>query len=344
MKLGMLQVWWAVWTLGVDSQVACPAYMCQPETLNMNRATCTFYQNFTYYLQVCDFGYYCNLSQDTSNSTCRWPPEPINPPVVNWVGEYCNYMTLCKHGVCYEGLCRGTALDEPCNVNADCDTGTYCKAGTCTEQIEEGETGCVYDADCVNSAGCNQGTCAPYFSIEAGGGVSNCWGNINLLCESAYCHQSLSTFVCLPSLQSQAQLPIPCTSNQDCLSASTKLGAITSNCTCGKNAQGSAYCSPFFGDSPGRDYLKVLKSWTSSDLILTCNTDRRFDHTCMQSHMTVSDLHEFWYYSDLMTFYPQIYDMDNCTWFVYFVGEQDIRYELVSGAVALGLGLLAALV
>lgn len=341
MKLGILQVCWAVWTWGVHSQVTCPAYVCQPETLDMNRATCTFYQNFTYYLQVCDFGYYCDLASGTGNSTCKLPPQPINPPVVNWVGEFCNYMTLCKHGMCYEGLCRGTAMYEPCSLNADCDVGLYCKAGICMAQIEAGDTGCAYDTDCVNSAGCNQGTCVPYFSIEAGETVSSCFGNINLLCESSYCHQSTSSFICLPSLQSQAQLPISCTSNQNCLSASTKYGAITSNCTCSKNPQGTAYCSPFFGDSPGHNYLKELQSWTHSDLILSCNTDRRFEYACMQSHMTARNLHEFWYYAELMTFYPQIQDLDNCTWFIYFVGAQDIRYELVSGAAAVLLGLLS---
>lgn len=332
-----------IWICGTSAQMSCPAYVCKPETLNMNRATCTFYQNFTYYLQVCDFGYYCDLTSGTLNSTCEWPTQPINPPVVNWVGEYCNYMTFCKHGNCYEGLCRGIAVDELCSSNADCDIGLFCKAGTCMEQIEEGEQGCVYDTDCVNSAGCNSGVCTAYFSIDEGEMVSNCTGNINLLCESSYCIQSLSSFVCLPSLTSQGELPVSCTGNQDCMSAPTKYGSIATNCTCGKNPLGTAYCPLFLGDSPGQDYLKVLKSWTRSDLILSCNTERRFDYTCMQGHMDLRDLTVFWYYAEFMALYPQVQALDNCTWFMYFVGAQEIRYDLVSGAVALGLGLLYAL-
>lgn len=322
-----LNVWGLVGLVGlVTAQVTCPAYMCKPDTLPMARSTCVYYADQTYYLQVCDFGYYCNISPFPGNSTCEWPPQPINPPVVNWVGEFCNYMTFCKYGNCFEGLCRGLALDQPCDSNADCDIGLYCKADICTEQIQVGGTGCEFDTDCVNSAGCNSGTCAAYFSLEAGASVSSCYGNINRLCESSYCLDGH----CLPSLHSENDLSSPCTSNTDCVSSSSKYGSITSNCTCGRNPEGSSFCSPFLNDSPGKHYLSQLKSWTQSDQILLCNTERRFDYSCFQSHMSVEDLREFEYYADLLALYPLFQQADNCTWFLYFVGAQDVREDFVT--------------
>merc|ERR1719345_606270 len=41
-------------------------------------------------------------------------------------GRNCKFNNECKSSVCYEGSCRGKAVDVSCYNHADCETGTYC--------------------------------------------------------------------------------------------------------------------------------------------------------------------------------------------------------------------------
>lgn len=101
---------------------------------------------------------------------------------------------------------------------------------------------------------------------------------------------------------------VKCTSTSDCYSTDyldDLYGLVFySECECGWNAKGDAYCSLMPGEPIMADYLAKLKDWYNSDAINKCNTVRRLEQKCIEAHWGSDDYDEYMYLYWRYTLWP----------------------------------------
>jgi hypothetical protein len=174
----------------------------------------------------------------------------------------------------------------------------------------------------VNSAGCNinlsaddNGECIPYFSIPAGGPVKTCNDNVNWLCMNMYCGTDpAGKTMCLDPIALGFVPPLQCTVNSNCTSRkSYYTGSILeSNCTCGYSSASSAFCSLFYGDPLGQDYLAIKKTWYRSLEILSCSSMARHSRNCKKQVWSPKQLNSYDIAETKFLNYPQLLNLDSC--------------------------------
>lgn len=297
----------------------CNTYQCAPKAFTFpNDLSCFNQTNTTVYLQPCPTGKICNLE----TNLCETKPKPESTP--NYPGEYCLYSSTCLSGSCIRNICEGKSFDQPCNDNEDCNPGLRCHQKICTNTLLSGQSGCVNDYDCANSAGCNIssttgiGTCLEYLSVSTGSIVSDCSGGQSRLCKTSECAKTgkFGTYgTCKVATQSVDYLPVKCTDNLNCTGTDGK-SMYTGICSCGYNANGTAFCNPFNGDLPGVAYYLSWKNALNAS-VGVCNTLRRFSSECLQKTGFLAKITST---SWNFLFYPQIQNNDPCV-------EETVNYE-----------------
>ena len=102
------------------------------------------------------------------------------------------------------------------------------------------------------------------------------------MCKTSTC-KSTSTFkkvgVCTNAALSVATPPQTCTKDLDCV-GSDGVNFYASTCNCGYNPSGTAYCSPFMGDSVAVAYIT---QWVKTLGLAqgVCHSVRRFSGPCL---------------------------------------------------------------
>ncbi|CAG9319221.1 unnamed protein product [Blepharisma stoltei] len=317
----------------LPSNPNCPVYTCKSVNQTFTNITCVYYTKSattsTYYVNPCTSlkAPYCTPSV-MANSTCE--PTPSTPPLNAWPGEKCTKNSDCNslhaRGGCVGGTCVGSALNEICYTNDDCNPGLRCFNEICQPQIPIGQSQCTSDYDCVNGAGCNvantpiNSVCYPYFSIASHLPVGDCTSdNISYLCNSGYCMNNNGVYECMNTLSSKT-FPNICQVDGDCYSTRDDFfpsGVLWGTCYCGYNPTATSYCSLYFGDKPYVQAITYLKKWIQSTNINSCNTMRRFNTECISDWWDAKDYSAYNYYTLNAYFWPLIEGSDNCTQQVY---------------------------
>jgi hypothetical protein len=311
----------------------CQLYSCANQTFTQN--TCiTFYEsNNNFLINPCNSTSqysYCDYTKSNNNKwrniTCGVVP---NPPV-KYPGDTCANSSECILGNCSNGFCAGISLGNACTSSDLCDVGLYCKSVnyifTCQPLIAAYQSGCGSDYDCVPNSGCNYnsagppGVCVPYYSLSLNSEVPCSASNLNMLCSTATCYYTGGyTGTCALPPKSSSPLPVSCTLNGQCSGTNQNGQSFQGTCTCGYNNQGSSYCTPFIGDSPGQSYTSITSAYLKSPFILNCQTTRRFSEDCFNLVSKALNINQnLWYIAYLnFTLYPYLVANDACVKSVY---------------------------
>lgn len=308
--------------------MSCPKYVCNDPSQTTNAEfesdQCVLYEGDTYYVQSCNSTSglsYCPIPYE-SDSFCL-PLGPSNAQTA-YPGEPCTGDSTCIYGLCEQGTCLANSTASLCSIPEDCNAGLTCRPvgqaniPRCELPLAVGNT-CASDTDCINSAGCNNTACTPYFRQQEGDSIEDCqpalgnygWSNF---CEGVMCYGN----VCLKALNSTADLPQSCTSNTDCANSHYfySLGKFNytfhTECQCGMNADGNAYCGLFPGDDVALQYYQKLQQWVNSTAITQCHVSRRWSLRCAELFWDARDYAELAYFAYSYWYYPQLYQAENC--------------------------------
>lgn len=293
---------------------SCNLYSCKPSTMSFSEGTCVYPSKSSYYLSPCPNSQQCSVAK-SGNSTCNNPIPPIPQP--SYPGESCITSADCEYGQCENKICIGNHWLEPCTSTSQCHVGLYCLDSICWFQRDEYEE-CSQDTDCKNNMGCyikninNLGYCVKYYSLPEKDWVYNCNNQRSDFCESGNCAGPGGKGVCIDGIKPR-YLQTTCKKDSDCIGEGFGW-EFYSTCECGYNGKGTMYCQPFLGDYLGVEYLKLLKSWYSSDKISTCHTDRRMSEECMKQWKSYQEYLKALY---LWSFFPQIQENDECVRKIY---------------------------
>lgn len=242
-------------------------------------------------------------------------------------------------------------MNEDCKSNVDCNPGLRCAASKCTSLLKINETGCLIDFDCVASAGCNlttsaSGMCVEYFSLDKGMYLNECkktkYGGTSNLCKTGVClYISLysSRGICAEAPIAVGTNPVQCTKRSQCIGKTEKSTYFT-DCECGKNSNGTSYCTPFFGDLQYIRYINSFRTFMKSQALDKCNTERRFSNSCWKM-TTGQNYTNLWFADYEYANYPYLVNNDACVKTVYFT---DYYSKTYSTSISLILGYLAMLV
>lgn len=299
----------------------CYPMQCNNGQAEMPISSCTFVSNGTVFLQPCESDYACQIGFETSYCLPAIP----DPTSLSYPGEPCKHTFDCKYGICKNGYCQGFEAGKGCTLSAECSPGLYCKVGNCVTLLTIGKGPCLVDFECQNSAGCLDGLCVAYFSLAVGATVSVCASEFSVFCSTATCWQGQ----CINALRSSKTLPTPCINYQDCTSNLSSSGVIFySDCGCGYNNQGQAYCSLFSGDDNYALYLSALSNWLSSEVSGLCNTVRRFTSQCIQMFWDKPNYQELLLYYYRTFYYAMIQKNDECIMSIYSNFYWDLIEEI----------------
>ena len=151
-----------------------------------------------------------------------------------------------------------------------------------------------------------------YYSLGKSEWVFNCNNYFSSFCESGNCGGPGGKGICIDGIKPRYLNPV-CKQNSDCVGESFGW-EFYGKCSCGYNNKGTQYCQPFLGDYIGTQYIELLKSWYSSDLINTCHTERRIDSQCMINWPSYNlYLKNLYYWRD----YPLLQENDECIQAIY---------------------------
>lgn len=303
--------------------VSCPQYKCKQESQDFTSSTCGIYEedNNIYYLDPCNSGYTCQEGQTpTANFTCQATIDYKYP------GEICYSNSDCITGICNNRVCLGRSKEDDCKEDSDCEAGLFCLHNLICYPLLPAGSKCTKNTECVYTNYCDipedstTGTCTSYFSKKSGTIVPKCLNPyFDYQCETGYCiTQTDSETGKTISLCSEYYIlkndpTIPCTSNADCIGEDAKSSStITTECTCGYNPSGNAYCQLLPGNTPYSNYLTLLKSWYESGLYSNCNTARRGSLACMSTYWNWDDYISLAYYKSLTISWPRIQEASDC--------------------------------
>ena len=295
----------------VCESLNCASYMCSLSNLNLNDTSyCIYSINNIYHLGLCNSILYgCNPISPYNQTKCTYQDPYV--PYSLLPGNKCIYASDCAPtNDCVSNICRGFIKGASCSQDSACDIGLYCAAGVCASQIPINGNGCLDDNDCVNGAGCNNmnpadptlNKCLAYFSLAIGTQANNIW-----LCQSSYIFNS----ACVTAPVS-ASLPMQCVSNEQCTSKPINGLVYTSECVCGYNPTGSAYCELFNGDADSLKAINMMKQWVGSTNINKCHTSDRFGEGCMKEYWGAKNFRQFSYYYLYATQYAFLQDAEEC--------------------------------
>lgn len=323
------------------SAIECKSFQCRLPDQSFTLDTCIFWDQDSngYFLQECGFAApYCpTLSpSDPSNSTCLALPETnINV----WPGEKCHADSDCNEFAedgCKNGVCQGTREGDSCNSTDYCHPGLYCnKIDLCKPLLSDGNSGCESDYDCENNLGCDidknnelTGICRPYFSILPHEQVRSCTNNQNSLCSSSMCAVRLADnqFYCTQKISSNSKnTPTTCQTDNDCASIQDPFFPMTffTSCTCGYNADATAFCGLFPEDNDYKRYLTLQKDWYQSSAIKNCNSIRRKALNCISDWWNTDSATSLTYYTLKLSNWASIQNNDICVSEIY-----ELNYNL----------------
>lgn len=307
-----------------NAQTVCHKYECNDGSVELLPSTCIFYLNETdtFYLEPCEDNSvtpYCTPISSPGNSSCiAMPPSSKG---ISYPGEPCFSNDTCAYGYCSDSVCRGNSTAQNCTDDSDCDYGNFCdtsySTAICRIQLPIGNPFCIRDEMCVNSAQCVYGVCTQVLSLREGEAANNCDQNSSLLCQSTQCYDGY----CMGFAESSYSLPKQCANSTECFSNSYNNDpyylTFNSDCTCGYNSEGSAYCDLFPGDSFYSKYLQKLADWYSSDAVNQCHTLRRTALNCLESVWEEDDIAEYVYFYYSTIYYAQIQGNDKCVREIY---------------------------
>lgn len=311
-------------TASLAQSQSCHKYMCNDGSNDFLPSTCIFYLNATdtFYLDPCDPSSsisYCTPISSPGNSSCiAMPPSAKG---LSYPGEPCYNNDTCAYGYCYDSVCRGNGTAQNCTSSYDCDFGNFCDTSysqpICRIQLPIGNPFCIADEMCVNNAQCVFGICTKVMSALEGETASNCYSNSSMICASTQCYNGY----CLGYPKSDYALPKLCSNDTQCYSNSYNNDpyylTFYSECTCGYNANGYAYCGLFPGDSYYNKYLAKLSEWYSSSAINQCHTLRRTALNCIESVWDEDDIAQYLYFYYNSMYYSQIQGNDKCVREIY---------------------------
>ncbi|CAG9333020.1 unnamed protein product [Blepharisma stoltei] len=333
-----MQILFVLLALGLAKSLSCNSYQCKTPSQNLQQNQCIYWDQATngYFLQLCTEieKPYCQLPDELtpSNETCSQiqPSAPLIYP-----GEKCTTSSDCAHSKqgCLQGVCRGTLENQSCTSSWDCDIGLYCSpTNVCTKLISDGGKGCRSEFDCENWLGCDidenshstEGTCRPYYSILPHETVKSCSSEgINTLCSSNMCGipELGENIVCTKPLSSSKKVPMPCDSDASCTSTTDDLFKTTfySNCSCGYNPEGEAFCNLFPNDEPFEKFIKIMTKWYHSESVKQCHTMRRNAWNCITDWWNTNDATTLIYFQLKVERWPYIQKNDMCVSTIYEV-------------------------
>lgn len=260
---------------------------------------------------------YCPFTDLTFNSTCITMGKTSQSTA--YPGDPCDTNRTCVYSDCVDKVCQGVPSSVACNETGQCTPGYRCDQNYCKSLLFIGyNTGnrimnCTTDYECVNNGVCDEGNCYKYYSKGEGLPVGNCINGTSLICESGICYNG----ICISKLaKSIKSTPMPCQNNNDCVSdyynSPPNQFNLYSQCQCGLNKDGLAYCTQFPGDDIQSKYLKIAKEWTESDAIFKCHSFSRFKLDCIKKYWSDSKYKEYAYYSMYAANYPQIQGNQEC--------------------------------
>ena len=316
----------------------CQAYSCANIAAGWEEGTCITYTQAVNQFQInpCPVDSvfpYCDYTKAENNKwrniTCG--PNPSAP--ILYPGDPCTVGDQCLSGTCTNEVCQGVPQGATCNSSEQCNVGLFCSstnfAFTCQPLIAMYESGCGSDFDCINTCGCRfnfngpPGMCYPYYSLALGSSVPCPKSGISNLCQTGTCYNPgtggfLGT--CTTSAVSMLPLGTPCTYNGQCTGNNTNGQTFYGTCTCGYNPTGSSYCTPFYGDHPGINYLNaIMQFFAKNGPIGQCQTTRRFSKDCFDLVARSTGLNPNIWYSQYLnfTYYPFLINNDDCVKNVY---------------------------
>lgn len=296
--------------LHLSDSIVCNPYQCAPAEFKMPSNFCSVSYNNTFFLAPCDTSHYCEIP------TGQCQKIPSNLPQPQYPGEPCTKSSDCTTNSCVQSICKGLSSNSTCLSHEECDPGLRCYKESCQKQLDVTDMNCFNDFDCINSAGCNlpqwsmTGTCTAYFSVPVGQLVSDCIEGVSYLCKSSECKKigKFGNFgYCKASFISVKPSPVKCTSSNDCKGTDGLIEDL-SDCICGYNSAGNAYCEVFSGDLPALEYFETWQKALVQSLG-RCNTVRRFEKDCLLAVGKFNEvLRATWKYQ----YYPLVQNNDQC--------------------------------
>lgn len=293
----------------------CGSFQCSNFALNSTNQ-CREQIGMTFNLAVCSQYYYTYCEQGYDDAYCTLPPIESDVDIA-LPGESCIYDRNCQNSLCNNGTCNGNSTGGICIDSSACNPGFYCGINnTCVNLGNEGAA-CESDFECTNNLGCFNKSCRGYFTLTEGTIVDSCANGVNFMCQNGGCYQmNNNSLACLGNEKSEKALPVACQSNDDCIINGTVL--YSTGCTCGYNAEASAFCNLAPGDEPFSIFINYIKNWTSTS-ITKCHTYARFSQTCMGDILsTTSGFYvNMTYWQELALNYPLIQNNDPCVQEIY---------------------------
>ena len=196
-------------------------------------------------------------------------------PGLKYPGEICRQSSECGSGQCSSnGKCAGLSQGQPCSVHGDCDVGLVCLGGVsrfCTAQVSE-RGHCESDEECVNSCLCYNRQCTKYLTVPTGSTIG--YSSSSLLCTTGYASRG----VCSEAPKNSKAADDPCYSYRDCKTVFPDGKTDLTNCLCGLNDKGFAYCQAVAGDDEFQPFAQGLSAIASVNN--KCHFDTAFSARC----------------------------------------------------------------
>ena len=300
-----------------SSERVCVSYICREYIDESGSSYCIFYNTteLTMYLNPCDEAFQCpELEEESNNSICT---APTHSGPDSFPGEQCSSNINCVTFNCTDNLCHGTQSGESCESHQDCDIGLYCDSNVCKEIKKNGDP-CNSDYECSSDSFCYEETkvCTPYFSLESGTLLSSCYDDlVDWRCVSGFCYKEVNAqgeivYQCKDAVKSIQSKPIRCNSNENlCVGRD---GYTKSQCECGYNSDGDAYCHLLPADSDYASLIRMYKRWFTSGEVANCNTVARGSLNCMTTHWKAEEYIQLRYYYLKTKYWPLIHNNEDC--------------------------------
>jgi len=318
----------------------CPKYSCGASNdFQENQCIESSQSSNSYLVQPCSGNSTCSETVGFTDAYCQ-SLVPSGPCIgcVN-AGDPCAQDSWCIGGkTCNNFFCGGQSVGSACSNDAYCLPGSFCNLTTavCQQQYSTGSSGCLSDYSCNNQAGCNTtagltGNCVAYFSVPNGAVVQNCdcTSSYSMLCSSltCRCYDDNSTVgVCEPAYKN-SDISKPCTLGSTCSGVNSEGSILKTDCVCGNNDKGEAYCSPLMGDKAALDLYNVLKEHYSNPNITYCNTKSRAQPSCYAEVHGMEWAEKFQMYYYYYQNYPILQANDKCIQQVYNEYYWDLYYQ-----------------
>lgn len=218
----------------------CPAVFCGDTS---NEEYCVEYSSSskTYSIQACKAANY--TSPHPSHYSQEYPLE-----CEYWIDSRYWESSSWQDYYGYALLGSGDSCD-PYGVvsvcNPDKDLVCYCESNecSCTKGLVYGEACDIYQKPCIPGYVCSNKICTKKYTLKAGDRATNslaCAGGGPLVIKTDH-------FVCREAPQTLGGIPKKCSTNNDCISDT---GTETTECSCGINTDGQAFCKLHYGDAP----------------------------------------------------------------------------------------------